>query len=161
MITGTITASDYLDAQRLHGERLRRWYRYVCAALAVVGIAFVVFGLRRPGVTLVLVGIVGLVVEYLVWTFYLPRKIRHLHLQQKDFASPFTYWWDAEFIEAKSDSGQSKRKWRNYAKFKESETIFLLYHADNMFEALPKKWFRDQAQIDEFRQFAQPNTTQR
>jgi YcxB-like protein len=160
MITGTISASDYLDAQRLHGERVRRWYFYICAAVITAGIAFTAFGLRRPGVTLVFVAIIGLVVEYLIWTFYLPRKIRHLHRQQKDFALPFTYWWDAEFIESKSDNGQSKRRWRNYAKFKENETMFLLYHADNMFEALPKNWFRDQAQIDEFRRFAKPDTIQ-
>ncbi len=85
---------------------------------------------------------------------FLPRKVRRLHQQQKDLASPYTYKWDSEFLEAQGVNGQAKREWKNYAKFAENEKLFLLYHADNLFEMFPKSWFKDQTQITEFRSLA-------
>ncbi len=74
-----------------------------------------------------------------------------MYRQLKDLSSPFTYTWNAEFLEAQGKSGHAKREWRNYVKFKEDEKLFLLYHADNIFEMLPKGWFQDQAQVADFR----------
>jgi hypothetical protein len=85
---------------------------------------------------------------------YLPWKVRRIHRQQKDLAFPFTYTWDSEFLKAQSVGGQSKRKWTNYVRCKENENLFLLYHADNLFEMFPKSWFQDQAQLIEFRSLA-------
>lgn len=69
----------------------------------------------------------------------------------RNHPGPDTYTWDSDFIAAQGVSGQSRRAWKNYAKFKENEEMFLLYHADNMFEMLPKRWFISDAQIAEFR----------
>jgi YcxB-like protein len=154
MITGTISASDYLDAQRLHRARAVHWIFVLCGVSIAVGIAVAVFYQRRLGIIFSCAGVGGLITEVILSSFFLPRNARRLHRQQRDFASPFTYSWDDEFLEGKSVSGQSKRKWRDYAKYKEDEKVFLVYHADNLFEVLPKNWFRDQAQIDEFRSFA-------
>jgi YcxB-like protein len=158
MITGTISASDYLDAQRLHRARAVRWFFVFCGVLITLGIVLMLFYSPQLGVMLVCAG-VGLVAFELIFaSLYLPWKVRRLHRQQKDLAAVFTYAWDDEFLEGKSANGQSKRRWRDYEKRKENEKMFLVYHADNLFEMFPKPWFRDQAQIDEFRSLTKPDT---
>lgn len=88
-----------------------------------------------------------LVTLYLI----LPRKVRRLHSQQSDPAFPFAYSWDADAVYAEGKSGNLQRPWKNYHKWKENDHIILLYHSDNLFEMLPKRWFNDAEQRDEFR----------
>jgi len=154
MITGTISPSDYLNAQRLHRARSVRWCYLVSAVIFAVGLAIYFLSNQKIGFIIACASIGGGVGELIMSTVYLPLKVRRLHNQQKDLASPFTYKWDPIFLEAQGISGQSKREWKNYAKYKEDEKIFLLYHADNLFEMFPKSWFRDEMQVSEFRELA-------
>lgn len=154
MITGSISASDYLNAQRLHREKSVRWYYAASGTAIAVGVALYFFYQQKLGFIVGCAGIGGVIGELVMSSLYLPWKIRRLHVQQKDLASPFTYTWDSEFLEAKGVSGQSKRQWSNYAKCKENEKLFLLYHSDVLFEMFPKNWFQNQTQIAEFRSLA-------
>jgi YcxB-like protein len=154
MLTGVISASDYLDAQKLHRAKSVRWYYLASGCTIAVGVGLYFFSQRKLGFILVCAGIGGVIGELIMSTVYLPRKVRYLYRQQKEFAAPLTYTWNAEFLEAQGASGQWKRPWTNYAKYKENEKLFLLYHADNIFEMFPKSWFRDQTQVAEFRELA-------
>ena len=154
MITGSISASDYLNAQRLHREKSVRWCYAATGTAVAVGVALYFFYQQKLGFIVGCAGIGGVIGELVISSLYLPWKIRRLHVQQKDLASPFTYTWDSEFLEAKGVSGQSKRQWSNYAKCKENEKLFLLYHSDVLFEVFPKNWFQDQTKIAEFRSLA-------
>jgi hypothetical protein len=154
MITGSISASDYLNAQRLHRAKSVRRYYIISGIAIAVGVAAYFLYQQNLGIIIACAGIGGVIGELAISLLYLPWKVRHIHHQQKDFASPFTYTWDSEFLEAKGISGQSKRQWCHYAKCKENEKLFLLYHSDVLFEMLPKAWFQDQTQIDEFRNLA-------
>ena len=153
-ITGTISASDLLNAQRLHREKTVRWLYAGGGIVAVVGVGLL--GLENKMFALVLIGggLGAVIGELITSAIVLPKKVRRMYRQLKDLSSPFTYSWDAEFLEAQGRSGHSKREWRNYVKFKENEKLFLLYHADNIFEMLPKSWFQDQAQVADFRSHA-------
>lgn len=154
MITGTISFSDYLSAQRLHRAASVRWY-YLAALVAIaIGAGIYCSFSQSAGLIIASAGIGGLVGELVVARVFLPWRVRRLYAQQKDLASPFTYSWTSAFIEARGISGHSKRAWESYAKYKEDERLFLLYHADNLFEMFPKSWFRDQSQIREFRELA-------
>ena len=154
MITGTISPSDYLNAQRLHRAKAVRWYYLASVVAIVIGAGVYCFVNRNTGLILACAGLGGLIGEFVMSRVYLPWKVRRLHAQQKDLASPFTYTWNSSVLEAQGISGQSKPEWGNYAKCKEDEKIFLLYHADNLFEMFPKTWFRDQDQMREFRELA-------
>lgn len=155
MITGTISVSDYLGAQRLHRKPGVWWY-YLASVIAIaLGLALYFLSKRSLGLIVGCAGIGGVIGELAISAFYLPWKVRRLHRQQKTLTSPSTYTWNSEFLEASGASGHSKHEWTNYAKCKENEKIFLLYHADNLFEMFPKSWFSDQTQIEEFRKFAQ------
>ncbi|HEX7634417.1 MAG TPA: YcxB family protein [Noviherbaspirillum sp.] len=111
-------------------------------------------GSRQLGVIALFAGAGAFIGEYLVAYVYLPRKVQKLHTQQKDLAGQFTYSWDAQHIEAQSNTGSARRPWNHYAKVKEDEHVFLLYHSDNMFEMLPKSWFPSSEAINEFRKLA-------
>ena len=154
MLHGSITPTDYLNAQRLHRARYARGYVILCIFLILAAFVLAAFYQRHLGVIVGLVGGLGLTVEILIATVFLPWQVRRLHAQQKDLATPFNYSWDDEYLEVKGANGQAKRPWRNYAKYLEDERVFLVYHADNIFEMLPKRWFKDEAQIAEFRQLA-------
>ena len=91
MISGTITASDYLAAQRLHRATAVRWYDAISGLVALIG-AFTCFYFDpKIGFILVGSGIGGISGEFIYARTYIPWKVRHIHGQQKDFASPFTY----------------------------------------------------------------------
>ena len=154
MITGTITASDYLNAQRLHRRKAEFFYFAVSGVAIVIGLVLLVTEFRFPGYIVIAGGVGGAIGELVTSLIILPWKVRRLHSQQKDLASPFTYRWSPEFLEAKGVSGETKRPWKNYAKVKENKNMFLLYHADNLFEMFPKTWFENNEQEDEFRGLA-------
>jgi uncharacterized membrane protein YfcA len=111
MITGSISASDYLSAQRLHRSKVVLWCAVCCGIAIAVGIAVALYVDREFGVVMGFVGAGGLIAEIILSTMYLPWKANRIHRQQKEFAHPFTYSWGDEFLEGKGVSGQSKRAW--------------------------------------------------
>jgi hypothetical protein len=151
MISGHISVNDYLQAQRLHRKSWEKWSKIVAVVIVVFSVAIIVVGYRNFGVLLLCVGMGLLISEYTFASIYLPRFVKKNHAQRKDLANRFTYSWDTEYVEAKSDTGSAKRPWSHYTKLKEDEHVFLLYHADNMFEMLPKSWFPSLEKIHEFR----------
>lgn len=154
MITGIISIDDFLNAQRLHrANALRGFYRFFRIAI-LIAIPVCFYLVKALGLTLALLSIGVAIGGQITSKLILPWKVRRLHRQQKDLAFPFTYTWNAEFLEGQGVSGQSKRAWTNYHKFREDRHVFLLYHSDNLFEVFPKRWFSDNEQIDEFRRLA-------
>ena len=150
MIQGNISATVYIDAQLLHrSPGLKRYLFGVL--LALVGAVLFLLDKITWGSIFIGVGLGAIAGELGASKLFIPWKTRRLYQQHKDLASLFTYTWNEDCIEAKSDSGQTRRPWENYLKHKENEKLFLLYHADNMFEMFPKRWFKDEAQLSEFR----------
>jgi hypothetical protein len=150
-ITGMLTVADHLAAQRLHMKTPMRNVRTVLLMAGLLGLALCLTPARSSGVTLFALSAGLLLVTWLFDRFGLPRNVARLHAQQKDFAHPFVYRWDDEFLEGIGMSGQSRRRWADYSKAKEDEHCFLLYQSDNLFEMLPKSWFCNSSQIQDIR----------
>lgn len=154
MITGTISVADFLRAQRLHRKSVRGWsYAFAAAALFISTLLFF-FGMKQSGLICGFAGIGAFVGELVTARVYLPWKVRRLHSQQKALAQPFTYSWDREYIHVQGAQGSAKRLWTDYCKVKEDEDVILLYHADNLFEMLPKAWFGTAESLADFRALA-------
>ena len=151
MISGTISPENYLSAQHLHRRKTVQRNIAIAASMIAAGIAFLFFSQLIIGVGLIGGGIGCGIGELILAKVVLPRKARRTFSQQKDLAEVFTYSWNSEFIVARSAIGESKRPWKNYSKYAENAHIFLLYHADNLFEMFPKTWFQSQEQLDDFR----------
>lgn len=154
MITGTITKSDHLYAMRFHGARWTRWCHIACGVAIVIGLLLYVSNALDLGLVIASAAGAGAVSQYLVAILYIPWQVSRAHKQRKEFNTPLTYSWDANSLEVQSAAGTWKREWTNYIKYKEDDRLFLLYLSDNLFEMVPKSWFRDQEQIAEFRELA-------
>lgn len=156
MITGLISVQDFLRGQRLHRRPIAIGSHVFVAVLMVFGAAALFFAPSpHLGLACLGAGIGGLIGELVTSQVYLPRKVRRLHAQQKDLASPFSYEWDEGHLTARGASGSARRPWSNYVKLKEDEHLFLLYHADNLFEMFPKSWFPTPEAMAEFRRLAE------
>ncbi len=152
-VSGRITPAIYLQAQQLHRARAVKIAYLCCAALALVGVAGIALGYRW-GLMVFAAGIGGLLGQWIAERFYIPYKVKKLHGQYKDLSSEFTMTWDAQYLQGQGPSGRSQRLWSNYCKWKEDRHVFLLYIADNLYEMMPKAWFADAAEIDDFRRCA-------
>ena len=68
--------------------------------------------------------------------------------------TPITYNWDAETVSVQSSRGTGQRRWNDLRKVKENDRLVLLYTTDVLFEVVPKGWFSNAAQLDQFRAYA-------
>lgn len=156
-ISGSISARDYLQAQRLHRKSVAKWTNISTVVLCVSGIAALVAGSTNIAALFALcTGFGAFVGENLFTYVHLPRRVKKIHAQRKDLANQFSYSWDDQYlyIESKSITGLAQTPWTHYVKAKEDKHIFLLYRSEDFFEMLPKAWFPDAETIDEFRRLA-------
>jgi hypothetical protein len=160
-ITGFISVADYLAAQRLHRKRAAMVCYGIAVAAVVCGVMWWYFTADRSAFLLLCAGLGGFAGELTMSLIYLPWKVRRLHKQQKDLACTFTYTWDENVLRARAENGQSIRPWTHYFKLKANKDVLLLYHADNLFEMFPTRWFEDAAEMKEFRNLAANATATR
>lgn len=154
MISGTISADDFLSAQRLHRQPMARRQLVVLAALMLIGLLIVRAGYFSLGIITFGAGAGGLVGELVLSRLLLTRRHLRIYHQQTSLRSSYTYSWDAESISVVCDSGQAKRSWSDYVKSRENDQMFLLYHSDVMFEIFPKSWFLNWEQVKAFRELS-------
>jgi hypothetical protein len=150
-----ITAQDYVRAQYLH-LRPKMWVG--CAGIGLLAIfALVVVSktvtLLREGGTpvpvLVMLGLGGYLAGYFLW--YLPWRARRLYAQQKALLAPFRMRVTEEGVFAESEHGQALLPWGHVRKWKENRRLFLLYHSDVLFQAIPKRYLKSEAEAEELR----------
>lgn len=154
MISGAISADDFLSARRLHRQSMGRRQLVVFAAIVLIGLLIVWTGDFSLEIIIFGAGTGGLVGELVLSRLLLPRRHLRIYHQQISLRSNYTYSWDAESISVVCDSGQAKRSWSDYVKSRENDQMFLLYHSDVMFEIFPKSWFLSPEQVESFRQLA-------
>ena len=70
----------------------------------------------------------------------------------KDIAEPAITVFTEQGLETKTKSMTSSRKWESYAKIFETKSDFIFFPQENVFAAVPKRFFKSQNQIDELRQ---------
>lgn len=157
MITGCISASDYLQAVRLDRRSVTTWINISAVTLGIFGLVALVAGSTNIAAVFALcVGLGVSIAENFFSYVQLPRRIRRIHAQRKDLRTQFIYSWDDQhiYINAEDATTSTRTPWNHYMKVKENKHMFLLYRSDDLFEILPKAWFPNAEQIDEFRRLA-------
>ena len=154
MITGVVSAEDFVEAQRVHRRGIAVAMNWVMGGLAAFGVALAIFGIKPWGLILILAGIGGAIGEAIQARLYIPAKSRKHYSQFKGVEAPITYRWDTEKFSVRSDRGSGERRWRDLHRVRESERVFLLYTTDVLFEVVPKRWFQSEAQAAEFGRLA-------
>lgn len=66
----------------------------------------------------------------------------------------YTYTWDDEALACTTEDDYSRHCWVDHVWLAENEDVLLLFYARGAYAIFPKTWFRDQAQLDEFRTLA-------
>ena len=139
---GTITAEDYVRAQRLH-LRPRPLFRVLDLLLACLfAFAFVAASWAAhvggyTGFPLIL----GVCAAYLALFFFvwLPFQARRMYKQQKTLHVPFTFRLDETGLRIESELGSTVLPWAMLHRWKENKHLFLIYHAANLFTPVPKR----------------------
>jgi hypothetical protein len=92
---------------------------------------------------------------YFVFVFgiWQPLKWRKLYRQHKDLHRPSKMLLTETEWKSEHSSGSGTIRWGDLVKWREGNSVFLLYPNDVLFYVLPKRLFPSPAQIDEFRQF--------
>ena len=155
MITGIVSQYDYLAAHLLHRRKAAIVMQWLMVPVGLIGLFTILAGNWKWGGIILCGGIGGLVGELVQTRVFLPRKVKKLYAQYKGIASPITFEWDATRLIGRSEKGRGERQWKDYAKVKEDDRVFLLYITDHLFEVVPKGWFSEPDKLQEFRTYAQ------
>ena len=127
---------------------------WLALAGGLVGLVTIFVENQRWGIIILCAGIGALVGESLQTYIFLPRKVKKLYAQYKGIALPITLQWDAMRLIGQSETGRGERQWKDYAKVKENDLVFLLYITDYLFEVIPKGWFSEPQMLQEFTTYA-------
>ncbi|MEP6903654.1 MAG: YcxB family protein [Actinomycetota bacterium] len=59
--------------------------------------------------------------------------------------------FDENGVESKSETTSSKMNWERFAKIYETKTDFIFFPQENLFYPIPKRFFKNAGQIDDFK----------
>ncbi|WP_374334561.1 YcxB family protein [Leeia sp.] len=151
-ISGHITADDYILATHLFYKRQRQ-SQYLCFSLILaigLGLCLLDFTTLRTQIATF-----GFIMTFSIIAYHrhvVPDRIRRLHQQRKAFADLITFSWDTSSFTASSVQGHGSMPWADFVRYKEDQAVILLYHDDSLYTLVPKRWFQDTAQLNDFRQ---------
>lgn len=142
-ITGTMTADDFIAAQRLHFRKWRKRQHLILGIVAAAGVVAMGIGPFMLGAILLGAGAGGSIGAIVQYKRTLPRAWRKLFEQQKSLQQPFQYRWDDAGLHLSTPLAQATRPWPHFTRRTEDAETLLLYHSDAMFELIPKRWFEN------------------
>ena len=155
ILQGKLTAAEYFDAQleHLRRQRSRRWFN---------GVMYVLSGLL-----LALFLLNGLIDQNWRWWLAWPLPIfisarafdrwmlRHrtarIYAQQQSLQAQYDVELSDEGVRWLSATSDTEMPWAHYVKWAEGERVFLLYHSDCIMHIVPKRFFKSERTIEEFR----------
>lgn len=145
----TLTVDDITAAFRCHQAlRLKGTQFYALIVTGLAGIALA-FASDRPGTqyplfvaaTLLYLVLIVLVLRLFVRWFWLPRFVRRIMEQQKEFRQPQSARWDMAQFYLTSANGQSQLPFGEFHQFAVYDSGILLYRSEALFHILPATAF--------------------
>lgn len=150
-----ILPEDYIAATRLPLRPRKSW--------AVIGVVLLMLAtlvivndfwdvLRGKGHVWKDVGLTTIIAYFAGWYFvFIPVRVRRIYAQQRALHEPFEMTFDENGIFANNARADGKLPWEYIHRWRESETLFVLYQMDALFNILPKRCFVSSAEINHFR----------
>lgn len=155
---GTLQPEDFLSAQWLHIKPRRSFATVGVFLLALMlwALWFSFFSGRQLQAGWEGWLIIG-VLSYSLFIFfiYIPLKIRRNYRQRKELRKEFIFVATDNSLNVEFENGHYIQAWTDYLKWKEGRNLFLLYHSDNRYQAIPKRFFHSAGDIDVFREMLQ------
>lgn len=148
MLTITIAEKDLFNAQRLHSKMSGAQTALFILATLLVGFYLYDEVGVRPAV--LIFGAGGGIIGLLGYYIFLKYRCAKIYRQQKSLRIPYELSWDNDSVYMKNEMGEGRIKWSDFIKYKQNESLILLYHSDVLFNVVPKSAFNSAQQVDEF-----------
>lgn len=154
-LQGNITESEFVSFQRLHIKprplfKILGGFVGLAFAVALIGgIACAVTGRMEWNSVIAL--LVFTLTGLLYYLYFLPRQFKKAYQSQKMLHTTVDATIGDEEIHIASKFGEVHIPWNLLCKYKENEIVFAFYETKNIAHIIPKRWFPDQAGVDEFR----------
>lgn len=97
-------------------------------------------------------GLLTLVLIHLINIRYLRRYARRNFAQQRSLADEYTFIWNAQGFESRSDRGSQQVDWLDLHLWSETDDLVMLYLAERLYIAIPKRALSAE-QADEIRAY--------
>ena len=154
MISGTITESELLEAYRFRRKKTDLLF-YLSSVFVVVSGTFVAWLIDRTfGYVVIILGIFQILFTFLMLHALLPWRVRKTYRAREEVRSLMTWRWDNESVTLETANSHLTRKWSGYRKAFENNQFFLLSIGGPFIQIIPKRWFKNEAQLNEFRKNA-------
>lgn len=100
-------------------------------------------------------GFGGMLGTWLPEKLLIKRKLRRLFSQSAGLQKKLEYTWDEQCLRYASADGHHRMAWHDFLKGIETESVFLLFHNELLYQLVPKHLFQDSKLIQDFREVAQ------
>jgi hypothetical protein len=140
-IKGTLTFEEYLECHKILAAKRRLWLRGI---ITIYGIGILTYGLfvaqSKPDSTFTIIGVImmtyGIVISPIQFRYRVKRNWDRYPKIKKEFDMAVS----AEGVETMDDKGKpSHSAWGSFHRFRESESLFLLYLSPLLPLCLPKR----------------------
>jgi hypothetical protein len=86
-----------------------------------------------------------------LYLLFLSWQFKRSYRSYKAIQVPVTIEMSEEAFRACSEHGETKLPWNMFRKYKENKRLLLLYQTAGLFHVLPKRLFRDAADVERAR----------
>ena len=140
-IKGTLTFEEYLECHKILAAKRRFWIRGI---ITIYGIGMLIYGLfvsaSKPDSIFAAIGVImlayGIMISPIQFRYRVKRNWDRYPRIKKEFDMAVT----AEGVETQDDKGRpSHSAWGSFLRFRESESLFLLYLSPLLPLCLPKR----------------------
>jgi len=150
VLTGEYTIQDYILANRLHMARSKMWYVMMILVILFLLVAISVV-IKRPHDVVSWIFIVFFIV-YLGYPYtILPLQSRILFNRQKNVHGKIKVRFEPMQIIERGQLGESTYKWLHH--YLVTDKMILLYNTPKTFIMLPRRFFRDDNQFNDIKNY--------
>ena len=139
MLEYQITQDDFVAAQKLH-YGCSRWVMY----LVVWGAITVYLSFTKDVETVLIASGLLALVLFVIYPAVHRRRYRAVYAKQQLLQATFRFQFDDEAAEWETESGSARIRWPDFVKFKQSDSLFVLYESHNLIRIVPKRIFDEE-----------------
>lgn len=156
-IVFTPSEEDLLGAYSLHIKRYSgKRLIWMLIIGAVIGFALAAIdGFEDPFVSIITIlsmivwaAIVVAIIQFMIPRYWVPRLARKTYAQQKDLRLETTTWWDDEKLYSSNEQTKAHFEFVDMVKWLANDDTLLIYRSDHLFNFLPTRVFRNNAEMD-------------
>jgi hypothetical protein len=155
-ITIQLSEDDYVEASLIAAQwTKKRWLVIGTMGAVYLGLglfmvsyaphAFFVLGWALIG------AVIGVALNALISRyFFLPRRLKSRFVEHKTLQRSSTVSWSEDGLIIERENSHALIPWGDFFKFRESEEFVLLYTSRVLFLLLPKRFFNEPGQLNDF-----------